>query len=337
VATLRTAREWLRELLERLGGLKWVMLALLIIGAGLVTGGAFQDRYAASVLLEIGAALFLVVPFIFLERLTGSRITAFREATEESIQKVKSEVVGVRKDVQRAQMRIDNLGEATIAQIDEDRKAEAEEIEALLDDLSEENVWRALHRAQENGAIDHWGVRVALSDGVRVLFRPLPEGDDGERAICLALEDTSGEQLRNSRSVRWSPEDSAAQALARLGKYRPSGSFDAQSVFRRLVETLKVVLASERGGLGPAVELFDDWVITAKGLEHLDGQRTVSRERLTESPVLEREVLVGGDPALQRDGTFAQAFDTAVAFHTGEDQREADRKGWIQPQRQGCR
>jgi hypothetical protein len=323
VATLRTLstrKAGLLELLERLGHLQWVMLALFVLGAGLIILGAFEDRYLASVLLELGAALFLVAPFIFLERVTTSRIG-----------EVRSEVAGVQEDVQRAQTRIDDLGRATAALITAERKAETDALQALRFDPSEEKVWQALHKALNEGAIDPRGVRVRLPDEDRVRFTPLADNDGGAGTVAVALEDRSGDQLVGTSTVIWRSAESASLPLARLWKYRKVESFDATSIFNDLVNTLEVVLSSRARGregepLGPTLELLGEWAVTTNGLEHLDEEDRVVRTKdlfATRDQEKARTRLLANNPNPRTVETFSEAFATAVAYHRGDRRRRA--------------
>jgi hypothetical protein len=323
VATLRTpftTKTGLFELLERLGPLKWVMLALFVLGAGLITLGAFEGHYLQSVLLEIGAALLLVAPFIFLERVTTSRIS-----------EVRSEVAGVQKDVQRAQTRIEDVGRATAALITAERKAETDALEALRFDPSEEKVWQALHKALEEGAIDPRGVRVRLPDGDRVRFTPLADSDGGAGTVAVALENRSGDQLPGTSTVKWRSEEPAALPLARLGKYREVESFDATSIFNDLVNTLEVVLSSRVRGregrpLGSALELLGEWAVTANGLEHVDDENRFVRARdlfATRDREKAKTRLLADNPNARTVETFSEAFATAAEYHKGDRRREA--------------
>jgi hypothetical protein len=329
-----------RELLDRLGVVKWIMLALVIGGAAMVFWGSREDSYFAAALLEIGAALFLGIPLLLLERVMNTRMSEVQraaKAAQESIHSVETKVQTVQQDVKEARTAIDELGRATAERISAARAEDSRAIQALRHDPSETNVWGLLNRAQDLEALDPLGVRVSLpGTPFRVRFGALPPDPAARRAavVRLAVETPDGDEL--AADEEWSAAEPAADALTRLarelqraGKYPGDARFDATLLFERLASTLETVLALRTGGrrgaqLGAVVELIGEWALTVQGLEHVDDdRRDVSADKLRTSPAAARAELDAGDGA-DGDGAFAEAFETAVAYHRGQHRRAAE-------------
>jgi hypothetical protein len=328
-----------RRLRIRVGRIECAMLALLLSGAALITLGAYEAGYLQSALLEVGAALFLAVPLVFLERLVEHRINAFERAAERSLGDVKTQVESVRQEVQEARMKIDELGRETGGLIADARAADAAAVEALRNDVSEPNVCRVLRRAQNIGALGANGIRVGLRGGdVWVRFTPASEhGENGDpEAVYLVVEDRAGDPI--ARGEVWSPGEPAAQALARLAtelqrvdRYPGDPSYDAGWIFNRLAETLDAVLSLRTGRrqgahLGPLIELVGEWAITAIGLQHIENEEW--RVELVPLKQNGESVRAGALAEDADDGSreqFYEALRTARAYHKGEDQRKAER------------
>ena len=300
----------------------WAIVGLVGAGAGLAVGGAFADGYLASALLDIGVALLLAVPLLFVERLVEFRIGQLAAAAEQSIDSVRNEIEHVRRDVRHTRIEIDRLGQATADRIAAARAADADGVQALRDDPSAENTRRLIRRAAELSAIDARGARVRLP------FAPLwiRFAAGAESVVAVSVEDRDGELLAGEEE--WSPAEGAEQALARLAeglqrvdRYPGDRAFDTTSVFKDLADTLGTVLALRTGGregarLGPVVELAGEWAITADGLEHLeDDNRALTVEHLLPDPE-------AAQAALEAE---AEVLATAVAYHRGEARRAARR------------
>lgn len=321
--------------LDTLGWVKWLVFALLILGAAFIGAGwKLEDEgYVSSAALEVGAALLLAVPLIVIERLMEDRISSFQQTAEESLQDVRSEVETVRRDVHTARTEIEQLGRATADRIEATRAADAARAQALRDEVSETNAWNLLYRAEELGATSRAGVRVPIPDSeLRVRFTLVSgQEDDDHGHIRLGIESPAGDEC--GRPVEWMPNEPGEQALARLWEELARAgagdiTFDAEVVVRRLADMLEATIEVRNGArkgvpLDCVLEVAGDWAITYEGFASLrERGRRVGRERLLRQPDRVRAELLDGVP----DSGFADLFRTALDYHAGEDRRAAVRR-----------
>jgi hypothetical protein len=325
----------LGRLLERESA-RALIVALLVAGAGLVGLGALVGAggYGSSVLLEVGAALFLAVPLIVVERLLSSRISK----AESSIAHVRDDLASVHHDVQANAVRLEELGKATEQRIEANRTGAMEAIDRIRASVSQPNVARALRLVSDLDAVDPRGLRVRLPDSdLRLRFSPLPpgEGAAGDADIRLAIEEADGTPVESETD--WTAHEPAEGVLARLatelqraGRYPGDDSFDARAIFERLVHSLKLAVASRSEGAsdqdpGRLTELaYEDWAITSKGFEHMSsGQPAAPRNRLVSNPELALAKLLEHASAPGNQDAFNDGFAAAVEYHRGEDRRRA--------------
>jgi hypothetical protein len=305
-------------------------LALALLGAALMYGAYRKqnNEYVSSLLIEFGAALFLGVPLLFLERLIN------RNATK--IVKLGEELESTRRDVQEARTRLEELPQAMANRIAARDANDVDLVHRLREEVSEEDIWQLLHRADELRALDVRGIRVrsTLSE-LWVRFASLAqEADGGEAAVQLSAELRNGDPLVELRS--WlsgeAPEDALARLdddLDRVDKRPENATLDPISVFTRLVETLDTVVSLRSGRqkgsrLGPVVELVGDWAITTNGIEHAhDETRTMDARELLRDPGRARSRLTSLNEVEEPDDHFDEAFDTAREYHSGKARRAA--------------
>jgi hypothetical protein len=280
-------------------------------------------------LLEIGAALFLAVPLILLERMLSGRIEGVRTNVQDQIK-------GVAADVHRAQTKIDQLGDETRSRIAAARESDTELLNRLRADASERNVWSALHRAQEFSALDNAGVRVRIPRAsLRMRFNASPGDAVTAGPVEISVEDRDGRQITGFES--WSADESAAEALVALaedlwrkGAYPNDERFDATDIFDSLASALGTVLhvrtrGRNGGPLGPLVELDGPWALTQYGLEHVDdATRRVHTRQLLEDREGARATLLAADE--EDDESVDAVIETAIQYHKGVAQRNADRR-----------
>ena len=306
---------------------------LVLLGAAMMIGAFLADRsdyaYWSSLLIELGAALFLGVPLLFLERLIN------RNATK--IVKLGQELESTRRDVQETRTRIEELPQAMANRIAARDATDVDLVDRLREGVSEEDIWQLLHRANELRALDARGIRVrsALSE-LWVRFAPdlTEEADGREAAVQLSAELRNGNPLVELR--RWlsgeAPEDALAQLdddLDRVDNRPENATLDPVSVFTRLVGTLDTVVSLRSGRLkgtrlGPVVELVGNWAITANGIEHVhDEKRTMGARELLSDRSRARSRLAIPNDGEEPDEYFDEAFDTALEYHIGKDRRAA--------------
>jgi hypothetical protein len=313
-------RHWIEKL-----GRPLIVTGLLAGGALMITLGATLDLrdYYSSTLLELGAALFLAVPLILLERV-------LRERIEERIGGVETEVQHVAETVSRTQSTIDEISEETRTRIAAARASDVELLKKLRDSPSEENVWNALHRVEEFSALDPDGVRVHVpASDLRMRFRADPAGP-----VRISVEERDGTTV--SGCGIWVADEPAGEALAELaeslqlsGEYSPDVLVDA-AMFERLAATLEGVLRTRIDGRHGTlhdrlVELDGPWALTLYGVEHLtDPQRRVrARVLLNDKPAAIVALSGGGSSP---DPVAEAMLETARQYHSGVARRAADRR-----------
>lgn len=310
-------RRWIQKL-----GRPLIVAGLVVGGAVLITGGAVvkkQTDYFSSTMLELGAALFLAVPLILLERILRERI-----------EDVESEVHHVAQSVSQAQSTIDEISEETKSRIAAARASDIDLLDRLRSQPSEENVWNALHRVEQFSALDRNGVRVEIpSSELRMRFTADPAGP-----VRISIEERDGTTV--SGCGTWVPDEPAGEALAELaetlqlsGDYSPDILINA-TIFERLAATLEGVLQTRIDGLHGTlrdrlVELDSPWALTLYGVEHLSDPRRRVRARLL---LNDRSAALAAlvDPASPPDAAAEAMVDTARKYHSGVARRAADQR-----------
>lgn len=297
----------------------WAVLLVFFGFVLVLTGGlVVTDDYAAATMLEVGSALFLAVPLVFVERFMAG---------------IREEVKSVKEDVQAE---IESLGKATGDLIADARAADTSSVRELQNEGAEPIAWRLLRRAQYLGAIDRRGVRVRLPDSdLRVRFAPEATAGEGAGAVVLSVEGADGGPLAGDEV--WSPTEPAAIALSqlaqdlqRVGRYPGDSSFNDTEIVDRLGDTLDAVIALRTGGrrgahLAPVVELNGDWAITVDGLAHIDDDlRKVDALHLLSDPGEARADLLDRDSQVDESEQLRESFATAGEYHAGEHRRAAE-------------
>jgi hypothetical protein len=314
---------------------KWfIVAAAVVLGCALVYAGSRFDGasdYWGSVLLEIGAALVIVAPLVGLEHLIEKRIAQAAET-------VRSEVEDVRRGVNAAHTRLGELGQKTESLIAATRLADEDAVRAMRENISEANTWWPLHRAHDLGAIDQRGVRVRLA-GSQLWVRfsaASADAPEGANPVTVIVEGRGGDLVA---SEEWSPDEAPHQAFARLatelqrvGSYPGDDTFDADSIFVYLADTVEVALKLRTEGragspLGPIVELVGDWAVTTNGLEHLhDPTRAVRVKDMRDDPETVRSRLLASASSDAVVATIDEALSTAIEYHSGEARRAAQER-----------
>ena len=318
--------------LRRVSVLTWAGLlgglgvTLIVVGAG--TGG-----YKSQLMLEVGSTLFLAIPLVLVEDVLKA-VNQRQAETEASLRK---DLRGVKRDVQDARTRIEELGPATADRIAAARAADSAAVRAFRDDASELNAWRLLRRAQDLAALDPRGVRVRLPGSMlRARFRAEPSSveDANVGLVLMTVEDADGERLAGTEA--WSSEEPADEALSRLadelqgaGRYPGDASFDGEAIFNGLADAVGTVVALRTGGidgahLAPVIELEGEWALTVDGLAHIgDDRRRVPARLLLSDRHEARAILSGNDEIESSDDRYESAVETAMSYHSGEDRRAA--------------
>jgi hypothetical protein len=235
---------------------RWgLIVALLVVGTGLLLAGWASTDYLQTVFANVGTAVLLVLPILLIERAIGGRIGRVEAKADLTAKDVET----VRQEVGRTVTRLDELTAATEARIAADARADDALRQSVEDEASCANVLRALRRAVEIGAISDGGVRVEVPNIYeRVRFLPGP-------ADCLGVvvERIDGEELARFEWCNDEPPDAlmhrVAQGLQRHNVYPGDRSFDASGMFEQLLRTLMIGIEHHRSGgaldLAPLVEI----------------------------------------------------------------------------------
>ena len=320
---MKFLRRWnVKTWASLLGGLGVVMIS---------AGWIAEPHYAGSVMLEIGAALFLAIPLVLLEDILEN----VSRRQQETVRSLRSDLHQVTREVQDARDRIEDLGRATRERISAERDADADASEDAREDPSEKNVWRLLTRAREVGATDPRGIRVQLPGSdlrMRFAAEPALAQEEANGSVVTTVEQADGERVAGP--ITWGVDQPAAQLIPQFagelqarGRYPGDDSLDATAIFLTLIDTLDLLIALRTGRVPGArlpavVEVQGVWALTIDGLAHTtrDDRRVPARLLLTErEQALER--LGDGDAA--QDGALAEVMKTAVAFFSGRDRRRA--------------
>ena len=302
------------------------------MGVLLIAIGAFvESNYASSVMLEIGAALFLAIPLVLVEDILES-VNRRQQETEKSL---RSDLHLVTREVQEARNQIEELGRATNEQISAERDADVEAGEDARNNPTEPNLWRLLTRAHELGATDPRGIRVQLPGSdlrMRFAAEPVLADDVGSGSVATSVEQADAERVAGP--VEWGLDQPAAEVLPRLaaelqaaGRYPGDDSFDAAAIFTMLINVLDRLIGLRTGRIQGArlpavVEVHGVWALTVDGLaDTTSNDRRVPARLLLAEREQALEQLGAGDAA--QDGTLVGAIEAAVAFHSGRDRRAA--------------
>lgn len=287
--------------------------------------------YAGSVMLEIGAALFLAIPLVLLEDILES----VNRRQQETVRSIRSDLHEVTREVQEARTQIDELGRATTERISAERDADAAASADARAHPTEANVWRLLSRGHGLRATDPRGIRVQLPGSdlrMRFAAEPASGEDEGSGSVATSVEQADGERVAGP--VAWRLDQPGEQVLPRLaselqtaGRYPGDDSFDAAAIFSALIDALDRLIALRTGRVQGArlpavIEVLGVWVLTVDGLAHTtrDDRRVSARLLLTER---EQALEVLGDGDAAQDAALDEVMKTAVAFFSGRDRRRA--------------
>lgn len=272
---------------------------LVALGIALVAIGWFvHDTYGASVLLELGVTVLLLVPLLYAERLFERRIEASEERTRREVETVERAVDDVSDLLEKTRRSVDDLRAETRAKLKDSAEADRDLVVRARANVSFENVWRLFERAGDLGALSGRGVRVVVpGQWERVLFS-VASSDGDEPRLLLDVEDAHGVAI--GVGANWRPRMSAADALVELaeswkraGSYPSDSAIDAGRIFDRLLLSLETVIEGRRTRgdtqLDPLIEMIaETWLMTEFGLEHVPDYYPIKRSELAAEEGLTR-------------------------------------------------
>jgi hypothetical protein len=319
--------------------------AIVVGGSLIIVGWLWDpDGYGGAVLLEVGAAILLVVPLVFVERILERRIEETEERTAESVGEVRTELEAVRQEVEDAKMRLDDISAVVperLRQADESLRTRIAELRASV---SFDSVRQMLREAGARRAISKDGVRVGIpgtEDRIRFETGSV-RGHDGrdEPRIWVRLESLEGTQkavhVWNESEDPATAWEALVRASQRAGVYETAIE-NVGAVFPRLAETLELAVDVRSGPLNPEVgpireQLAGKWVLTDNGLDYGgdDGEPYgISYSRLKELSQADMHRIKNGDVlswgwSSEQGDTFGVALWSAWRIVQGRRASGAD-------------
>lgn len=303
------------------------LIALLSVAsvAMLIASWALRNEWWGDLLLQVGSAAALFIPFLLLTRWLESRLGRANEEAMDAISSTQKAVENLEQEFARVEMarsasEIDTL----IAQrLDDRHKADRDLFKGIALAPSREDVVLALHRAAEMGIIASFGVRVAIggSTGLYLWFRPnIGEPADQDR-LAITVQKWN---LVPVMEIRWEPRVSVVDFMLNLGaKLRDTHYWTGDAGFRpgeALAALSKILLfgldAITKGETDLASRIFevveDDWIVAEDALLHPTQFETysISYDRLNHTN-WQRHMQ---EKAWVNQGVFQKALDVAICL-----------------------
>lgn len=269
------------------------------------------EEFLAAAVVEIGAAVALIAPIVFVERRLGARLRS-----------VEATVDDTRAGVADANARLDSLTttERISAEVAQRLAAAREDDESLFNDVAAdptaEGVRAAIDRGVEIGTLSQSYPRVSLFDTrYLVRFRPSEE----HLGLQLVLENQAGDELR---IMEWQPSLSFVELGVEIGEYlqaqgqypgdiafQPGSMFEALGSLLRLTYRRKTGAGDLTRPLNPVIQMFRQWAITDLGLEDVEGRSyQITSDRFAE---------IDWDRHVTSKG-WVDAADFRLAFETAQ-------------------
>jgi hypothetical protein len=258
----------------------WTAGALTAAGlAALALAFLWQDKgYWSSVLIEVGAAIVLLVPLFLIQQRFERRQEQLSERIEDVAQRVEA-------------LRLDQLDEATQARVEQATQQDEALFDAFKEAPSFDTAYALLRRAVQLNAISKRGIRVPIrGHHVRDLATLRLRLYEGLGSIWVRIEDRDGQQ--QGRELHWShgePVDAlmgeVVTVLQSMDLYSP-GVFRPEEILEQFLDTLRLAIESRTGVnpfkiQEPVIELpSDDWIITTSALRHLKSDIVVFQEEM---------------------------------------------------------
>lgn len=248
-----------------------------MIAAGwIISGGA----YLPDVLLQVGSSLVLVVPLVWL----GWTIEVRLRRTEQRTTSIATELTGVRQAVAR----LDDVGAATRARLEESRDHLQEVLQAAEEQPTGENLARLMQMSAGASVVSGDGVRGRIS-GTELRLRLTLADDEGVR---IAIEHPDGTPIDRLEWPPQSPADTVSEdvagALTAHNLYPGDQHYDASATLRAVLDTVRAGIVARTGPtprlLGPLTEIPGrQWAVAADGLYCLDRDYHIPAARLLDT------------------------------------------------------
>ncbi len=206
---------------------------LVFLGIALLVGGWRASGYFSDLLLNIGTALLLFAPLLYVQRLVEARVTRVQEETSASVAALSSQVADVQQQVVEASARLDQLSDSTTERLRQAQERDAQTFTAFEEAPSRDALMELLDRAQDLRAIESTGVRVRVPGTyARLRFAVLrhrKEGGEFEVITQLLVSVESFEGVEQGR-VEWRPGQPADSFMAEVAtELQKCGEFRADA------------------------------------------------------------------------------------------------------------
>jgi hypothetical protein len=268
------------------------------LSAGLAVGGLVlcfiawrSTGFLQEFLLQLGSAVLLLAPLVWLERLLSARV----DRTEARATAIEEEVEVVQENVRHAVRRMDDLGEGVRRELRQQVIDDDEAIAAVRRDTRWDHVARLFERGLSVGAIAACGVRVQVPDmWARLRFEAMPQDRDGSRYLRVCIEQLDGSTLAE---LEWGERGDVIDLFREIGvelqkaNTYPGDAFDATVITDHLLRVIETGLHAKRIGsileLSPILEIpHSQWAITTYGVQCLENPYNVEFSRLDEDGFL---------------------------------------------------
>jgi hypothetical protein len=304
----------------------------IVVGAGLIIR-AFELKPTSSAgvdtLTDASVAIFLFLPLYWVQNRSYRAVRQVQSqqvVAKAEIKELSETVAEIQEGVRQANLRIDEIGSATLGLIDEQKDSDS----LLLDEFEKSPNWKTtraiLERGKYVGAVDaRVGARLGASP-TWLWFgtSTRPARSAGYFPAIEVMIDAPSLNSNDHHSVLWGPPEEphelmlkVANQLKYLGSYPGDENFDAGAVFGTVGNTIRrgIEFRHEGREIGKLFAIVnDDWAITSFGLESLGEAYRVPRDAILNVPYGEIP------PPLRKSATrgtqerFNVALESALHF-----------------------
>jgi hypothetical protein len=208
-------------------------VALVFLGVVLLVVAWRASGYLSNLVLNVGTAVLLFAPLLYLQRLVEERVTRVQQETSASVAALTSQAADVGRQVDEASARLDELSESTMDRLRQAQDRDAQAFATFEDKPSRDALMVLLDRAQDLRAIDPAGVRVRvpgtptrlrfLIDRVLSAF----DGGEGEASLLVKVESLGGLEEGRAEWRPCQPPDSSVTVQDPTGLVARGGSQQA--------------------------------------------------------------------------------------------------------------
>lgn len=246
----------------------------------LIASWVLRDSWWGDLLLQVGSAAILLVPFLLFTKWLENQLSKSNETTQAAISSTQRAVEHLEQEVAKADMaRTPSEIDGLIAKrLDEERQPDRTIFEALAGAPSREDIRVALRRALELEIIASFGVRVPFMDGSGLyLWFPYDEHPSGSDLFTVIAQKWDLERVTE---FQWEPGVSTVDFFSSMAaELRETPYWVGDTAFRpaaalpKLSETLlfghEAIINAETDRTSRIFEIIeDDWIVAEDALLH---------------------------------------------------------------------